>query len=424
METLEIRNFLSIKTADLDLRRINIFIGPQAQGKSVISKLIYFFKSSLSEMFDAITEDKTRSSFTKSQIEKFESIFPKYAWEKTEFIIEYSTSTYDVSIVHTENNSGRLKLSLSYSERFVKGYESARRLYRKSIVQETEATSSRAQMMLYRAVRQHIAETFSDAFHTKALIDPIYIPAGRSFFANLQKNVFSFLSSSIQIDYFLKEFGSIYERSRERHIINAAAEGRPKSVATLVEKLICGRYHSEKGQDWIIDEAKRVNVSHSSSGQQEALPLAMVLSTWPYLEQRHVRRHFVIEEPEAHLFPVAQGQVAQLIAEAYNAPGHKNSFVITTHSPYILTAFNNLIQAGNVEHLATEEEDTNKLDSLYKIVPQTQTIWPGDIAAFSVGNGFVNNIFDNDINLINANAIDETSNHFAATFEALLDMEV
>lgn len=424
MEQLLIRNFLSIRTADIKLSRINIFIGPQAQGKSVISKLIYFFKSSLLEMFDAVTEDKTRSAFTKSQIEKFESIFPKYAWEKTSFIVHYRSTSFSVMITHQENNSGRFKLSLVYSEEFLKGFESARKLYRKSLTQETEASNSRTQLLIYRSLRAHISEYFSENGELKSIVDPIYIPAGRSFFANLQKNVFSFLSSSIQIDYFLKEFGSIYERSRERHIINAANENRPKTIALLIEKLICGKYHAEKGQDWIIDDQKRVNVSHSSSGQQEALPLAMVLSTWPYLEQRYVRRHFVIEEPEAHLFPVAQGQVASLIAAAYNAGSHQNSFVITTHSPYILTAFNNLIQAGNIEYAAREEEDQRALDALYKIIPEEHTIWPTDVTAYSVGNGLVKNIFDRDVDLINANAIDETSNQFADVFEKLLDMEV
>lgn len=40
--------------------------------------------------------------------------------------------------------------------------------------------------------------------HFNSLELVTFIPAGRSFFANLQNNIFSFLSENIVIDYFLK----------------------------------------------------------------------------------------------------------------------------------------------------------------------------------------------------------------------------
>ena len=43
MAELLIENFSCIDEAKINLARVTILIGPQASGKSVISKLVYFF---------------------------------------------------------------------------------------------------------------------------------------------------------------------------------------------------------------------------------------------------------------------------------------------------------------------------------------------------------------------------------------------
>lgn len=43
METLHVKDFLVIKEAKFDIKKINIIIGSQANGKSIIAKLIYLF---------------------------------------------------------------------------------------------------------------------------------------------------------------------------------------------------------------------------------------------------------------------------------------------------------------------------------------------------------------------------------------------
>lgn len=45
MEKLSVRNFGPIVEADIDLKRINVFIGPQGSGKSTIAKVISAFRS-------------------------------------------------------------------------------------------------------------------------------------------------------------------------------------------------------------------------------------------------------------------------------------------------------------------------------------------------------------------------------------------
>ncbi len=45
METLVVKNFLVIKEASLDVKKINIIIGSQGTGKSVLAKTLYLLKN-------------------------------------------------------------------------------------------------------------------------------------------------------------------------------------------------------------------------------------------------------------------------------------------------------------------------------------------------------------------------------------------
>ena len=75
-EKLTIGNFLVIKKATIEVRRINIIIGPQANGKSLIAKLLHYFKSIGGEIFEGIRKDKGKRELDRSLIEFFEKRFP------------------------------------------------------------------------------------------------------------------------------------------------------------------------------------------------------------------------------------------------------------------------------------------------------------------------------------------------------------
>lgn len=47
MESLEIQGFAGFKDLKIELNKINLFIGPQASGKSVLMKLAYFLGKNL-----------------------------------------------------------------------------------------------------------------------------------------------------------------------------------------------------------------------------------------------------------------------------------------------------------------------------------------------------------------------------------------
>ena len=68
------------------------------------------------------------------------------------------------------------------------------------------------------------------------------------------------------------------------------------------------------------------------------------------MERRKV--FLIVEEPEAHLFPEAQKKIAEALGIFGNGG---NEVFVTTHSPYILGAFNNLLYASRVPKAVMKE---------------------------------------------------------------------
>ncbi|MDJ0675790.1 MAG: AAA family ATPase, partial [Calothrix sp. MO_167.B42] len=133
---------------------------------------------------------------------------------------------------------------------------------------------------------------------------------------------------------------------------------------------------------------------------------------------------FIIEEPEAHLFPQSQKHIINLISLIFNLTKKRSNFLITTHSPYILTAFNNLIQAGNtLKALQNKSDKTDLMKKLVKIVPENQMLDINDIGVYTIEDGIIKSIMNQENQLIGTNIIDEISNQFNQEFDQLLELE-
>jgi predicted ATP-dependent endonuclease of OLD family len=424
MEKLTVKNFLNIKDIEFNLSKINIIIGQQASGKSILAKLVYFFKDFFIKYRSSIQNKQKKAEFDRNIITTFKIIFPEYFWKNQEFQILYEFDSYSVALNNQKLDDKKSKLSLIYSEYLVKVRRKILSEYNKKTIEYAENNPEK------------IIEEYYNTIFSKYVLRDVnsldlitFIPAGRSFFANLQNNIFSFLSGNIVIDYFLQEFGSAYERVKNIYQLRKFIHQlKPSdSIDELINQIIVGNYSYEKDQDWILytnetNKNRRTNLSHSSSGQQEALPMTLILAILPFISS--TTRLFIIEEPEAHLFPTSQKHIVSLISQVFNTTEKKHKFFITTHSPYILTAFNNLIQAGNtLKALREKPEQNDLLKDLFKIVPENQTLDINDVAAYTIKNGMIESLINEDNNLIDTNIIDEVSNEFSQVFEKLIELE-
>lgn len=421
-EKLIIKNFADIESLEIDLNRINILIGPQASGKSICAKLLFYFKNFVWEILNAVEDGQSKRQLDASYTKRFEEYFPPDSWGNEFFTIRYEIADTFIQISKSVNKT---QLLLTYSEFYKKKLSALRKFVAKT--RKNTATSEPIGLTrkpdLFFITRDYWTETLSQSLDQRATFSQLFIPASRSFFAFLERGIFSFLSNNQALDPFLTTFGSVYESMKRLDYTYKAKNLRSQSkkkevreeIDSLVEKILCGKYLYEKGKDFIVTSKRRVSLANSSSGQQETLPLAIMISSLAYFGSD---RTVYVEEPEAHLFPSAQRDVVELIATVFNYRPNQLQFFITTHSPYILTAINNLLQAGLLYQDAKDDVRV-KLNS---IVAQHKALIPRDIAAYSLVNGSCRNIICKETGLIDASIIDEVSDELAIEFDKLLNL--
>lgn len=417
-ESIIIQNFGGLKNVTFELDRINIFIGPQASGKSVTAKLLFFFKKFPAEILNSIENKESKRDLDSRQKKKFGTYFPKESWSKSDFKIEYRIGDSYIVV----SKVAQKPINFNYSDDFKKLLDKGRKIYK----DEQKKSSSELRYISYkisRNTRNRFYECLKNDISVMANYSQFFVPAGRSFFANIQSSIFSFLSNNKFLDPFLIEFGSFYEEFKRFAYSKTLKDGQPqktdKAFDKLINEIVSGNFIREKEKDFIIhNDNRKVNLANASSGQQEILPLVLVLRTLNNLSFSSSGATLYIEEPEAHLFPTAQKKIVQLLARTFNNKNNNFQLIITTHSPYILSSFNNLIEAGKIV-----DENKDKLSKVDKVIPNLERLTPQSVKAYSVYNGKKQSLMDKENKLISSNILDSVSDEIAIDFGKLLDIE-
>ncbi|MFM7877607.1 MAG: hypothetical protein ACKO8M_14250, partial [Microcystis panniformis] len=124
MESLIIENFLIIKYAEIEIKKINVIIGEQSTGKSIIAKLVFLFETFLFlkiKFYAFNAEDQ--KAIRRMVLQDFEQLFPRYAWKDQSFKISYTFKNTTFTIErHKESSDGYYKLTFTYSENFKQLY--------------------------------------------------------------------------------------------------------------------------------------------------------------------------------------------------------------------------------------------------------------------------------------------------------------
>ena len=189
-----------------------------------------------------------------------------------------------------------------------------------------------------------------------------------------------------------------------------------------IENILKGKYFQNiMGEQVQLLEGfnKSILLKNASSGQQESIRILQDLFLI-IADGRPVMRIF--EEPEAHLFPIAQKEIIELMALTLNST-KDSSIIITTHSPYILSAINNLLFAGQVA-----SKQPNKREATQAVVNEKFWLQPEDVNAYSLGNSYTPNrkyfedIFDKETGIIDQNYLDTVSELLGEEFYQLIEI--
>lgn len=435
MKNIRIENFGPIKELDISIDDFNVFIGPQASGKSTIAKAIYYFYSIKDDLvryiYDTIENEeelyepttnfkkRIRTKFvgfwgTTKHLKSFKIDF-NYSTEKTIYLFlkdgyvnaNFSQPFHDELNLIFQNTLDFLKKNKGINKAFISTND--------IFVLDSEKRA------FYKRIEELVDKLFSESR------TPIYIPAGRSLLSTLseqlQKTILGRLSSTsieknIDFDPFLLDYPlqafierisglkTLYSKSLDEII-----EDKKKFTSTtvkldiqslnqakkIIKTILKAEYKYDKeGERLYIGKNNYVKLSFASSGQQESIWILLQLFA---LILNNTKSIIIIEEPEAHLYPIAQKDIISLIALLSNL--NNNQIIITTHSPYILTSINNLAYAFLVSK--------NNAKKISSIIDPSVWIKTQSLKAYFVEEGNVRNIIDEEFQLIKAEEIDYAS---------------
>lgn len=116
----------------------------------------------------------------------------------------------------------------------------------------------------------------------------------------------------------------------------------------------------------------------------------------------------IVEEPEQNLYPYSQIKVINFLISCLNE-NVRNSLLITTHSPFILSTINNLLYASKI--------NSKKIEEKYKICEK-------NCCAYLCRNGDIIDIFDRQNKIIDTTVIDNCATILNQQFDDLYNEEV
>jgi predicted ATP-dependent endonuclease of OLD family len=448
MQKIIIKNFGAIKEAEIDIPKTLVLIGEQASGKSTIAKLIYFFQELRDDFFEfAILSDKNNHmNLWQVIVVKFQIFFGD----------EEQFSDFEVTYFYELEKQNYIKIFLSQEKKITGDFSD----YFKNSVSKAGLAIAKNNIMIFNqfidsaedskeiAVNKNQRDNFIKAVGIKVnemfniwYENILFIISGRN--ATVQyndlfvKHLFTYVQNQIKEnknsiedkeqtvnEYLTMQFmervsrvKTVFERNGGTFASLLKSENknvRFQKAENKISEILKGKYSSDKSGEKIhLENGGFVRLSNASSGQQESIRILQDLFLVILQNQKVLR---IVEEPEAHLFPIAQKQMVELLALMVNQ-NKENSLIVTTHSPYILSTFNNLLFASRVI-----EKNPNAENEVSEIVDIDFRLKAADFAAYTLINtegGFVSESIMSDRGVIKQNYLDTASEMLSYEFNNL-----
>ncbi|MEM9671150.1 MAG: AAA family ATPase [Bacteroidota bacterium] len=230
-----------------------------------------------------------------------------------------------------------------------------------------------------------------------------YIPAERILLSMVAESIFGLMSNDVSIAECIKDFGAHFESARRK-------------INQLSIPFLDSKYnYSDKSNFITFSDGAKVKLEQASSGLQSIIPLLLVVES-NTIDESVTKKCFVLEEPELNLYPTVQKELIEFIVERINKS--KDKLIITTHSPYVLTSLDNLIQASNAAKVNPEQKE-----KVVEIVPEEKWVDFDRVACYYFEEGTCRSTLDTENQTIGASNIDDVSEELGKTFDQLLELK-
>lgn len=422
MAQIKINKLGPITHCELDIKEFMIFTGPQASGKSTIAKSIFFFKNIKMLLLRQsrrrfVGNFETISlSLQNRLIKELRSIFLQtfgstWCMDKKMSLEYYYTEDVYIKISLKENMITPNYIWIDFSPKLI------------SFIKVCENTSPAKLLYESDVFQNEIDNFFGDNDEV------VYIPAGRSMMT-LFSSQLMFLYSVMDdeqkrsLDYCTQQYlerimqlkpafsDSLQNLIRNKIEVSETKIQKEKlqQCVSLMQQILHGEYRNVDGEERLqVSNARYIKINYASSGQQEAV---WILNVVFYYLLNNKKAYFIIEEPESHLFPNAQKLIAEFISLAKNAG---NKVLVTTHSPYILGAFNNLLYANKISKKVNNE-------TLNQIIDKNKWLDFSNMSAYYVEQGHIELCLDKEFKSICNEVIDNASICIEEEFNDMLDL--
>ncbi len=358
MKRITIKHFGNIQEATLDLKKFNVFIGPQSSGKSTIAKVISFCYW-VEEQHFSIREEFTLTG------EEF--------WRKLgEY---YNMKGYQTDDSYIQYESDLLVFTCSSREEYSCSYKDG---------------------------------TTTDYMHTKV----VYVPSERNVVAlpGLQ-------DMSFNCNYF-HDFLSHWYHARKQYDSNEAVAMLDLNRSYYVRESEDG---SEDCIIDAGGQSHDISLANASSGLRSLVPLMVMVDYYSKdISTKQLFTRFVIEEPEQNLFPTTQKELVYHLLRLLNGTQDGCGFTVTTHSPYILATFSLLLFATKAASKSNVvKEQVEKILPDLSLSTEEFGAYYLDVKD---GKVVLVNLIDDKTGMISQNELDTVSEEIAMDFNRIYSM--
>lgn len=291
MPRLIVDGFSSIGQANLELSPLTLLVGPQASGKSLLSKLFYFFNDTPRILVSQAQDGETLRAARDRLKQQFKEWFPPSAWGPNRFVIQYVAGSirYEVQRSNPGSREPSNDIDITLSKFISEEYSSLLKEY-SALSRYTDFEDNPAarhfsgprydlERQFYRRIQEAIGHEYVQS--------QVFIPAGRSFFTNLGK-AFAILEHGRGMNYVLSRFGSLYafmvDLGSSYYVPNDrasrdAAKASQEKRQSAMRRLFGGQIRLGTNKQFLqTGDGRQVPFALLSSGQQELLPLWLTVS--------------------------------------------------------------------------------------------------------------------------------------------------
>jgi len=342
MKHLVIRNLGPLKEADIELKRINVIIGPQSSGKSCVLKTACY----CTWVEKRIELTQTADFFAKgnnflNELERFHKLkgyikddtFISYESDYMMFSYDNATKTFLFNWKNDRWKYRRSKVTYIPAERnlvaaipnwfevkfaddnirdFMADWETAR-----------QSTTHNLPVLNLGVLYHYDANTKSDKVQTA---DGVTLD-----FTNTSSGLQSLIPMFVHLNYL-----SVVQVGKSD---NSSVTGNKEKID--LTKLVYDYFSPLFGEKVIEDiGGKRSSVVLEINGEAYSMQRSDIKKMDDIISQYIVTDHcdIFLEEPEANLFPPTQSSVVEWLLAMTTGEQYNNLFV-ATHSPYILNSF-------------------------------------------------------------------------------------